>query len=118
MARREFLLEKLKKFSAARIILTFKDSFLHYLQVIVPILSHMFCPQPVSMFSVKSLLILSYNPVQFTFHVFRSECFTGVLISGVPRGVLGRVQNPPPEIPKALQNGAKFNPVVKTVKNC
>ena len=25
---------------------------------------------------------------------------------------------PPPEIPKALQNGAKFNPVVKTVKNC
>jgi len=26
--------------------------------------------------------------------------------------------NPPPEIPKALQNRAKFNPIVKTVKNC
>jgi len=25
---------------------------------------------------------------------------------------------PPPEIPKALQNRAKFNPIVKTVKNC
>ena len=36
--------------------------------------------------------------------------------SGVPRGVL-RVSNPPPpEIPKALQNRAKLNPTVKTVK--
>jgi len=26
--------------------------------------------------------------------------------------------NPPPEIPKALQNRAKLNPIVKTVKNC
>jgi hypothetical protein len=25
---------------------------------------------------------------------------------------------PPPEIPKALQNRAKLNPVVKSVKNC
>jgi len=25
---------------------------------------------------------------------------------------------PPPEIPKALQNRAKLNPIVKTVKNC
>jgi len=25
---------------------------------------------------------------------------------------------PPPEIPKALQNSAKLNPIVKTVKNC
>ena len=24
----------------------------------------------------------------------------------------------PPQIPKALQNRAKFNPIVKTVKNC
>jgi len=36
--------------------------------------------------------------------------------SGVPRGGLG-VQ-PSPEIPKALQNRAKLNPIVKTVKNC
>ena len=36
-------------------------------------------------------------------------------VSGVPRGV-----NPPgtPEIPKAFQNRAKLNPIVKTVKNC
>ena len=25
---------------------------------------------------------------------------------------------PPPKIPKALQNRAKLNPIVKTVKNC
>ena len=31
-------------------------------------------------------------------------------------GILG-VQTPP-EIPKALQNRAKLNPTVKTVKNC
>jgi hypothetical protein len=43
--------------------------------------------------------------------------------SGVPRGGRG-VQPPPPspqillEIPKALQNRAKLNPIVKTVKNC
>jgi len=37
--------------------------------------------------------------------------------SGVPRG--GRGVNPlPPEIPKAIQNRAKLNPIVKTVKNC
>ena len=28
------------------------------------------------------------------------------------------VQPPHPEIPKALQNRAKLNPIVKTVKNC
>ena len=40
------------------------------------------------------------------------------LVSGVTRGVWG-VQPPPrPEIPKALQNRAKLNPIVKTVKNC
>jgi len=32
--------------------------------------------------------------------------------SGVPRGEGGG------EIPKALQNSAKLNPIVKTVKNC
>ena len=36
--------------------------------------------------------------------------------SGVPRG--GSSNLPPPEIPKALQNRAKINPIVKTVKNC
>ena len=32
-------------------------------------------------------------------------------------GVWG-VQTPPPEILRALQNRAKLNPIVKTVKNC
>ena len=36
--------------------------------------------------------------------------------SGVPRGGWG--VEIPPEIPKALQNRAKLNPTVKTVKNC
>ena len=36
--------------------------------------------------------------------------------SGVPRGVLGCSN--PPKIPKAPQNRAKLNPIVKTVKNC
>ena len=36
--------------------------------------------------------------------------------SGVPR--VGWGSTPPPEIPKALQNRAKLNPIVKTVKNC
>jgi len=42
-----------------------------------------------------------------------------MMISGVLRGVLG-VSTPPhiPEILKALQNRAKLNPIVKTVKNC
>jgi len=34
------------------------------------------------------------------------------------RGGVWGVQPPPPEIPKALQNRAKHNPTVKTVKNC
>jgi len=35
--------------------------------------------------------------------------------SGVP---MGGLKHPPPEIPKAIQNRAKLNPIVKTVKNC
>jgi len=36
---------------------------------------------------------------------------------GVPRGGVWGIQNSR-EIPKALQNRAKLNPIVKTVKNC
>ena len=36
-------------------------------------------------------------------------------VSGVPRGGWG--VHPPPEILKALQNRAKLNPIVETVKN-
>ena len=42
---------------------------------------------------------------------------TVIRTSGVPRGV-GGLGCSLPEIPKALQNGAKLNPIVKTVKNC
>ena len=38
--------------------------------------------------------------------------------SGVPRGGGWGFKHPPPEIPKALQNRANLNPIVKTVKNC
>ena len=34
------------------------------------------------------------------------------------RGWVGGFKPPPPEILKALQNHAKINPIVKTVKNC
>ena len=39
-------------------------------------------------------------------------------VSGVPRGVGFGVLKLPPEILKALQNRAKLNPIVKTVRNC
>jgi len=38
-----------------------------------------------------------------------------LLSSGVPTGGFN---HPPPEILKALQNRAKLNPIVNTVKNC
>jgi len=40
------------------------------------------------------------------------------LTAVVYRGEWGYSTPPPPEIPKALQNHAKLNPIVKTVKNC
>ena len=33
-------------------------------------------------------------------------------------GGFGLFNTSPPEIPKALQNRAKLNPIVKNVKNC
>ena len=33
-------------------------------------------------------------------------------------GGVGVFKLPHPEIPKALQNSAKLNPIVKTIKNC
>ena len=44
-------------------------------------------------------------------------CGLSSLSSEAYRGE-GGVQQPPAEIPKALQNGAKLNAIVKTVKNC
>jgi len=32
------------------------------------------------------------------------------------RGAIGEFKHPPPEIPKALQNRAKLNPIVKLLK--
>jgi hypothetical protein len=51
-------------------------------------------------------------------NMFRPFYMTAVLCSGVPRGVWGVQTSPPPEILKALQNRAKLNLIVKTVKNC
>jgi len=48
-------------------------------------------------------------------HMF---CGTLGMCSGVPRGGRFGGFNPPPEIPKALRNRAKFNPILKSVKNC
>ena len=33
-------------------------------------------------------------------------------------GVVGGLKPPPPQIPKALQNRAEHDPIVKTVENC
>jgi len=46
--------------------------------------------------------------------MFKAQCRTE------GEGGLGGVQPQPPplEIPKALQNRAKLNPIVRTVKNC
>jgi len=63
----------------------------------------------------------------FTNTAINWETFSGKFTSiysniGVRRGWGGWVclwcLIPPPEIPKALQNRAKLNPIVKTVKNC
>ena len=50
----------------------------------------------------------------FLYHVHRNLLADPA--SGVPRGVWGF--QIPHEILKALQNRAKLNPIVKTVKNC
>ena len=60
------------------------------------------------------------NPSVFMFaidhNVVISNCSgRSSVTSGIPGGGFS---NPPPEIPKALQNHAKLNPIVKTVKNC
>ena len=50
-------------------------------------------------------------------HILHGIESVSVRSSGVPGGgwVFGWFN--PPEIPKALQNSAKLNPIVKTVKN-
>ena len=49
--------------------------------------------------------------------VFISVFVSSLLFTVAYRGG-GWGFKPSPEIPKALQNGAKLNPIVKTVKNC
>ena len=48
----------------------------------------------------------------------RNKKICTAMSSGVPRGGGVQSRTLPPEIPKALQNRAKLNPTVKTVKNC
>ena len=45
-------------------------------------------------------------------------CYSYRLSVATEEGGLGCSNTPPPEIPNALQNSAKFNPTVKTAKNC
>jgi len=59
---------------------------------------------------IKDLKDLNYLPNDNFYDVA-----SFLVISGVPRGVGGP---PPPEIPKAFQNRAQLNPIVKTVKIC
>jgi len=75
--------------------------------------------------SVSERALTPFFKVEITLPSIKLHFTTGVLISpqpdpgssGVPRGVWGG-SIPPPEIPKAFQNRAKLNPIVKTVKNC
>jgi len=65
-----------------------------------------------SSFHLLEVMLHSFFPLilafltQFTFRQWRTE-----------GGGFGG-STPLPEIPKALQNRAKLNPIVKTVKNC
>ena len=59
----------------------------------------------------RLLMVTVYRNYWCSLHWFGTH-WTGV--SGIPRGG----STPPPEIPKAPQNHAKLNPIVKTVKNC
>ena len=67
------------------------------------ILSSLFSPSKSSLSSLDQPLILVNKDTE--------NELTG---SGVPRGFWG--VSKPPEIPKALQNRAKLNPIVETVK--
>ena len=63
-------------------------------------------------FSACQISGVFFDPL-LIFSVFRAVCAQWCTGRGAFWGV-----NPPPEIPKALQNHAKLNPIVKTVKNC
>ena len=61
----------------------------------------------------------SDTQLQINFNVRTLLSFCDVSTgSGIRGGGLGCSNPPPPEIPEALQNRAKLNPIVKTVKNC
>ena len=59
---------------------------------------------------MKEVIVAYLNTLQTKDHKM-------IPVSGVPRGGCWGVQTPP-EILKALQNHAKLNLIVKTVKNC
>ena len=70
-------------------------------------------------FKLRNQIALSHNQeVILPRRVQQSLTNRDVECSGVPRGGSGVFKSPPPEILKALQNRAKLNPIVKTVKNC
>ena len=92
------------------------------------------CQVCVAKYNFYSYLISSFGTSD-TFNASSSFLFTNVrrrhddknytvinkvtdVFSGVPPGGVGVFKPPYPETPKALQNRAKLNPIVKTVKNC
>jgi len=84
--------------------------------------------------NVKNHNILEYNSVTLYTLVYKTWLSINLFFLAVSSGsfvfslltfllllmysVAYRGGSPLPEIPKALQNRAKINPIVKTVKNC
>ena len=63
----------------------------------------------------KGKQLLVFSPLIWQHSLTNSSCRGAVAYRG---GEFGGFKLPPPEIPKAHQNRAKPNPIVKTVKNC
>ena len=63
-------------------------------------------------------VIVNYNIPQFLTYPYVLQTKDNVDYTWQWRTEGGFGFQPPPEIPKALQNHAKLNPIMKTVKNC
>ena len=99
------------------LVLTFSRPYPHVLflvfahpHLLPSSFSHRHILDRMSSHAFLPILIFSYPCVS---HILTSSYSDPQIFSGVARGVF----NPPsPEIPKAFQNRAKINPIVKTVK--
>ena len=91
-------------------------SFLHPLHVVSPPHSCSSISLTLSFLYLFSSIVLYFLPIPFSCLSYLLHYPHTLAVSGVPRGGLGCSN--PPEIPKALQNHAKLNPIVNAVKNC